>query len=803
MSHPFMIWTMQRTGGTTLADLLMDMSEHRRAQHEPFNFRQDTGSTRQFGHIHRAWAGTRDDAALVKALADIFAQRYLIKHCYEFNPEFSLRLAEVAATSGYRHIHLLRRNEALRLISRFVAEAHETWFQQRSTRVFTKVIEGQHELSPLPVKAVVEHYRRCERALNDVRQCMRKLDLDVREIDYEDLYVGEREARTARLDALLAFLDFSPEVIERNRSKIERKIFKGGQDTASVMQFVPNLGEVLEALAAAGCPPPPERGVVPEPEARSAAMQPAPSGEAFPIADRTGPAPRRVGAASAMQQGGRDSFGATGAEPQPRTLRAALPGFDAIAGLPTADEAEQLFYTAAAVVSGCIVEVGSYRGRSTLALCAGSSAGTRRPVYAVEPHEQPAGTWGAKVGPKDRAAFFRNFLKAGLVRHVRLLNAPSAVVAAGWKEPVGLLCLNGEDRNASAEANFAAWQPHLAPGATVAFYDSGAGNHGGGAAAAIGALVEGGTLQWLRRSGKLGFLQFTGRRAPARRRIAGPATPTVRPDEHRYKVPWRHIGRGVYYGGNGAYLYQPIPKCACTTIKTLLLEFEGLPVDENLWQRHSKKYNNFLGTSHLSDQEQLNIFEGRTDTFKFVMVRSPYARLASVYCNKILKGPPHWVKQVAKASLEQGMALSDPISFEEFVAIVSRQSPRQMDPHWRAQYYVGRFQTIKFDFVGRMEMMPDHLIYALERIGAPEHLIERANERYNVTGSDLDLWGTVSADVRKKFLDTFAIDFDTLHYPSRLHGAGMPAGTPQNSTADAGGIAPSRGRVPAGADRLG
>ncbi|AXI46082.1 hypothetical protein C1J03_08665 [Sulfitobacter sp. SK012] len=45
MSHAYFIWTMQRTGGTTLAILLRRLSEHPSVEDEPFNL------TRVFGHI--------------------------------------------------------------------------------------------------------------------------------------------------------------------------------------------------------------------------------------------------------------------------------------------------------------------------------------------------------------------------------------------------------------------------------------------------------------------------------------------------------------------------------------------------------------------------------------------------------------------------------------------------------------------------------------------------------------------------------------------------------------------------------
>ena len=240
-------------------------------------------------------------------------------------------------------------------------------------------------------------------------------------------------------------------------------------------------------------------------------------------------------------------------------------------------------------------------------------------------------------------------------------------------------------------------------------------------------------------------------------------------DERAYNVRLEQIGYNMYYGGNGAYLYQPIPKCGCTTIKTLLLQMEGLPVDESHWRRHQKEYNGFRGTNHLTLQEQRDIFEGRTDTFKFVMVRCPYARLASAYRDKILLHPAAYlIRKIRKSAAEQGTPLSDPITFEQFVSVLSRQSLDEMDPHYRPQYYEGRFGLVKYDFIGRIEAMPRDLVYVFEQIGAPESLIMRVNERHNAVASSSKLWEAVSREVQRLFLATFEIDFDTLQYPHRL-----------------------------------
>ena len=234
---------------------------------------------------------------------------------------------------------------------------------------------------------------------------------------------------------------------------------------------------------------------------------------------------------------------------------------------------------------------------------------------------------------------------------------------------------------------------------------------------------------------------------------------------------WRQIAKGVYYGGGGAYLYQPILKCGCTTVKTLLLELEGLPVDEHLWRRHRKEFNKFPGLEGLSKSDGMDVLQGRTQTFKFVIVRNPYARLASAYKDKIAgktKGT-HWIRLIRKSAEKYGVPLGEKISFEEFVKVVSRQQIREMDPHWRPQYYAGRFKAIKFDFIGHMEMMASDLVFIGERIGAPPSFIARVlAEKYNTTGSSLDMWKAVSEEARQAYLSTFAIDFDFLHYPRQL-----------------------------------
>jgi hypothetical protein len=143
-----------------------------------------------------------------------------------------------------------------------------------------------------------------------------------------------------------------------------------------------------------------------------------------------------------------------------------------IRGWLSRDAALLLYRLASQVAEGCIVEVGSFRGRSTVVLARGAEHGHGTRVYAVEPHEPFVGPRGGEFGPEDRAAFFRNMVRTGAYRTVRLLNTSSEIVAPGWTEPVALLWLDGDHSYEGVRRDFDAWGPHLLQGCDLVLDDT-------------------------------------------------------------------------------------------------------------------------------------------------------------------------------------------------------------------------------------------------------------------------------------------------------------------------------------------
>jgi hypothetical protein len=180
---------------------------------------------------------------------------------------------------------------------------------------------------------------------------------------------------------------------------------------------------------------------------------------------------RKVGSRSQPTSGptGVDRFTT---RPRPAGFDARREMFRSLEGMTSLRELERLYTLARDVGSGCIVEVGSYRGRSTVALALGSFDGHGVPVFAVEPHESFSGVFGGEFGPEDRAAFFETMLATGAWEVVRLVNLSSEVVAPGWSHEVELLWLDGDHAYEAVSRDLRSWEPHLSDRCVLALDDT-------------------------------------------------------------------------------------------------------------------------------------------------------------------------------------------------------------------------------------------------------------------------------------------------------------------------------------------
>ena len=141
-----------------------------------------------------------------------------------------------------------------------------------------------------------------------------------------------------------------------------------------------------------------------------------------------------------------------------------------IEGFLTRGEADTLRRLAKDAVDP-IVEIGSYKGRSTLALALGSFQGHRAPVYAVDPHLEYRGVRGMLYKPRDKADFLTNVLASGLMPLINIVHLPSAMASAGWFENIGLLFIDGSHEYRLVKHDFLSWGSRVHSG-VVALHDS-------------------------------------------------------------------------------------------------------------------------------------------------------------------------------------------------------------------------------------------------------------------------------------------------------------------------------------------
>lgn len=200
----------------------------------------------------------------------------------------------------------------------------------------------------------------------------------------------------------------------------------------------------------------------------------------------------------------------------PATFEDALAVVAGVDGWMTDGQARRLWDRAGDVDPGSrIVEIGSFRGRSTTVLALAAAEGVE--IVAIDPHagndrgpQEIAGY--ATEAEEDHAVFHANLERAGVsqrVRHVRQFSQDALGAVDG---DVELLYIDGAHRYAPAAADIRVWGSRVAPGGSLLIHDS---------FSAVGVTLA--ILRWLafgfqfRYVGRVGSLTEYRRELVARR----------------------------------------------------------------------------------------------------------------------------------------------------------------------------------------------------------------------------------------------------------------------------------------------
>jgi len=262
--RPFIIWTLQRTGGTNLARRLfeacgllpadrerqegdspiLDLIPDQWKLHEPFNYGEQP---RTFGEITRRWVVDNDSERLAAGIAEIIGLKLPMKHCVEMVPwAVTETLARTAAAGGYAHIFLFRREALGRLLSLHFAKMSGVWgphFNDASQ------LDDQIYREPLPVDELVHHESFCAQTLEKVWNLLRSLGAPAMALAYEDIYRDSDAKRVAdRLLPVLHYLELSRGDF-RDQELIREIVEAGDQGTRDKYGRFADIDVLSEALA--------------------------------------------------------------------------------------------------------------------------------------------------------------------------------------------------------------------------------------------------------------------------------------------------------------------------------------------------------------------------------------------------------------------------------------------------------------------------------------------------------------------------------------------------------------------------
>ena len=110
---------------------------------------------------------------------------------------------------------------------------------------------------------------------------------------------------------------------------------------------------------------------------------------------------------------------------------------------------------------GVIVEIGSWKGKSTICLGLGSRAGSSVPIFAVDPHAD-----------YRHGEFKDNVDRAGITDLVTPVKGLSQQVVGDFDRPIELLFVDGSHEEDDVREDFDTWVPKVVDGGVVAFHDT-------------------------------------------------------------------------------------------------------------------------------------------------------------------------------------------------------------------------------------------------------------------------------------------------------------------------------------------
>jgi hypothetical protein len=239
MERPFIIYTLRRTGGTSLTTFMARISRFPSVEHEPFN------KDRRWAAVSTAVEGGISSDALRDRLRELLTERPNIKHAVEVVPmPIARALIDVCQELGYSQFVLHRRAEKDRLMSLFMAQATGAWGPGEAAIRYPLLRSGELAPNPINIARVPERVRMDAACLGETLMTLRGRGIDFGWLLFEEIYANP----AATVQAALAIAARMGLNLTETDERLSVFSSSSGQGTSEAMALVPQAAEVKAVL---------------------------------------------------------------------------------------------------------------------------------------------------------------------------------------------------------------------------------------------------------------------------------------------------------------------------------------------------------------------------------------------------------------------------------------------------------------------------------------------------------------------------------------------------------------------------
>lgn len=235
MSHPYCIWTTQRTGGTTLSSILGSMSSHPVIQDEPFLIDRVLGCV--YSEFWEVGPQIFEDYSPL-----FFDVGGVFKHCFNgaVKLDFELALHKFTSSKGYKHIYLYRENVLNEYLSLALATVTDVWTYSHRGK-YDKEDAYEVNLRPLGIK-VKRLEAKKDRILSEVmaQEFFFK-------VSFEELYLNN--SAPSKWQELFEYLNFDAEIISSKLDELPLILNRTNQKSRDHYNKIKNLDAVISLIS--------------------------------------------------------------------------------------------------------------------------------------------------------------------------------------------------------------------------------------------------------------------------------------------------------------------------------------------------------------------------------------------------------------------------------------------------------------------------------------------------------------------------------------------------------------------------